>query len=272
MTEAVKFSASGVIDHHSPVPLYYQLTTYIEQKVKSREWLPGQLFPSEQELCDLVNVSRTVVRKAMDELERKGLIIKRNGKRTSVAVPKYEGTLMQSLQGFHQDAIARGQHPETKVLELKSVTADEEVSRALRISPGERVTMLNRLRLLDGVPEVLVVTYLPEKTCPNLINEEFSNRSLYELLESKYNIRIASGLRTIEAIPLDRKDARLLDAKPGSPALLLKSIGLTEDGTPLEYFVARHRGDRSRFTVRLVREKESPRATHSPTALRTEEF
>jgi len=73
------------------------------------------------------------------------------------------------------------------------------------------------------------------------------------LLDSVHGLRIARGFRTIEAIALDRAEARLLGVKAGSPALLLTSIGLLEDGTPLEYFVARHRGDRARFEVRLVR-------------------
>jgi len=253
MADVIEFASAGVVDHRSPVPLYYQLATYIEQRIQSHEWKAGQLFPSEQELCGRVNVSRTVVRQAMAGLERKGLISKRNGKRTSVAVPRYEGALMQSLEGFYQEAVARGQRPDTKVLELRSVPAPNDVAQALGIAEGEPVIKLNRLRSLDGVPEVLVVTYLPERRCPDLLREELSNQSLYELLDRKYGLRLEKGLRTIGAIALDRADARLLGTKPGSPALLLKSIGFTEDGTPLEYFVAKHRGDRSTFTVQLVR-------------------
>jgi GntR family transcriptional regulator len=252
--EIVEFDRAGVVDHRSPVPLSFQLTTYIEQRIKAQDWRPGQVFPSEEEVFNRTGVSRTVVRQAMAELERKGLVIKRNGKRTSVAAPRYDGALMQSLRGFHQDAIARGQKPTTKVLELASVPAPEEVAQALSIRPGERVVRLNRLRMLDGEPEVPVVTHIPEKLCPGLLYEDFSNQSLYELLERKYNLRIERGVRTIEAVALDRGEARLLGVKAGSPALLLKSVGVQADGVPLEYFIARHRGDRSRFTVQLVRE------------------
>lgn len=251
-TDIIQFERSGVVDHHSPIPLYFQLTTYIEQRIKSHDWRPGQVFPSEEEVCNLTGVSRTVVRQAMAELERKGLVIKRNGKRTSVAAPRYDGALMQSLRGFHQDAVERGQIPGTKVLELAAVPASEEVAQALSIRIGEPVVRLNRLRTLDGEPEVLVVTHLPQKLCPGLLEEDLSNQSLYELLERKYSLRIVRGVRTIEAIALDRNEARLLGVKAGSPALLLKSVGIQADGVPLEYFIARHRGDRSRFTVQLV--------------------
>src|ERR1035438_10222894 len=113
--------------------------------------------------------------------------------------------------------------------------------------------MLDRLRSLGGDPEALVGTYLPEQTCPHRVQEDCSNQSLYEALSRKYGLAIAQGFGTIEAIALDRADAKLLGLRAGSPALLLKSIGLLESGTPLEYFIAKHRGDRSKFEVRLVR-------------------
>jgi GntR family transcriptional regulator len=105
---------------------------------------------------------------------------------------------------------------------------------------------------------VLVVTYLPERKCPGLVHEDFTNQSLYELLARKYGLVISQGFRTIEAIALDRADAKLLRVRTGSPAVLLKSIGLVEEGTPLEYFISKHRGDRSQFQVRLVRSSQIP--------------
>ena len=258
MHDCVTIQRAGVIQHDSPVPYYFQLSTYIEARIKSKEWQPGQLLPSEQEFCDVLGISRTVVRQAMADLDRKGLITKQNGKRSTVAHPKYEGGLMQTLRGFYEDAVAKGQKPSTQVLKFKVIGADAEVAQALKLAEGEPVIMLDRLRSLDGDPEVLVVTYLPEKMCPELVHEDFSNQSLYEALSRKYGLTITQGFRTIEAIALDRADAKLLGLRAGSPALLLKSIGLLESGTPLEYFIAKHRGDRSKFEVRLVRSPSAP--------------
>ncbi len=258
MDESIAIERVGVIQHESPVPYYFQLSTYIEARIKSKEWNPGQLLPSEQEFCDALGISRTVVRQAMANLGHNGLILKQNGKRSTVAHPKYEGGLMQTLTGFHEDAVAKGQAVSTKVLKFKVVGADAEVAQALKLAEGEPVIMLDRLRSLDGDPEVLVITYLPEKMCPDLVHEDLSNQSLYEVLSRKYGLTIVQGRRTVEAIALERNDARLLGVRAGGPALLLKSIGLLESGTPLEYFIARHRGDRSKFQVRLVRSPASP--------------
>jgi GntR family transcriptional regulator len=250
----VHLEGEHIIDRNSPVPYYFQLSTFAERQIESRRWQAGELLPSEQELCERLGISRTVVRQAIADLGTKGLIVKQNGKRTMIAFPKYEGGLMQNLRGFYEDARGKGQTPSTKVLEFKITPATGEVSAALRIKEGEPVIMLDRLRSLDGEPEVLVVTFIPERLCPALVREDLSNQSLYELLARKFGLRIARGIRTIEAVSLNRRDASLLDVKQGSPALLLKSIGLIEDGTPLEYFIAKHRGDRAKFNVQLVGE------------------
>ena len=252
--EPAIFQGADIVKHDSPIPYYFQLASYIEQEIKAKRLLPGQLMPSEQEICERLGISRTVVRQAMAALERKGLVTKQSGKRSAISHPTYNGSLMQNLRGFYEDAVSKGQKPSTRVLELKVVPAEAEVAEALNLKEGDPVFLLNRLRFLDGEPEVLVVTYIPEGTCPNLVNEDFTSQSLYELLARKYGLVITKGYRTVEAIALGRADAKLLGLRSKSPALLLKSVGLLDDGTPLEYFVAKHRGDRSRFRIDLVRD------------------
>jgi GntR family transcriptional regulator len=251
------FDQANIVKHDSPVPYYFQLSSYIEQQIKAKRLLAGQLLPSEQEICEKLGVSRTVVRQALADLERDGFINKQNGKRSAISYPKYDGSLMQNLRGFYDDAVLKGQKLTTRILELKVVPAEGELAGILKLNEGETVIMLTRLRFLDGAPEVLVVTYIPEAKCPNLFREDLTDKSLYGLLALKYGLVISKGHRTVEAIALDRADAKLLEVRPKSPALLLKSVGLLADGVPLEYFVAKHRGDRSKFHIDLVRDTKS---------------
>jgi GntR family transcriptional regulator len=249
---------SAVIQRGSPIPFYFQLATYLEEKISSKQWAPGQILPSEEEFCRKLGVSRTVVRQAMASLESKNLLVKHDGKRSTVAFPKFEVGLMQSLCGFHEDAVASGQRPAAKVLGLAVKGAHAEVAEALGLPEGEPVIVLNRLRYLDGETEGVEVTYLPEALCPGLVDEDFSQHSLYELLERKCHLEMASGYRTIEAITAEHSYAELLGVRTGSPLLLLKGVGFLADGRRFEYFVARHRGDRSKFRVRVVRETRAP--------------
>jgi GntR family transcriptional regulator len=245
---------TDVIDFKSVIPYYYQLQEHLMSKIRSGDWKPGQKLPSEHELCTHFEVSRTVVRQALNGLASEDLIITHKGKGSFVAAPKIAWKMMQSLSGFYDDAVASEKSISTQVLDLKVIPAEDEVAQFLHLAEGTPVIMLKRLRYLDGEPVVLTVTHIPERLCPELVNEDFTDQSLYRILASKYGFVLSEGIRTIESINAPQSLARLLGVDTGAALILLKSVGSLRDGTPLEYFIAWHRGDRSRFQVRLINE------------------
>ena len=60
-------------------------------------------------------------------------------------------------------------------------------------------------------------------------------------------------MRFLEAVAATQAEAELLGVKVGAPMILLDSVSYLPDGTPLEYYHALHRGDRSRFETELIR-------------------
>jgi GntR family transcriptional regulator len=234
------------------IPYYYQVQKYIEEKINSHKWNHGQKLPSEQELCTFFKVSRTVIRQALHELATAGYIITHKGKGSFVTIPKLAWGLMENLSGFYEDAIAKGQTVQTKVLELKVIPASGEIAQMLHLNEQENVIKLHRLRFLDGEPVLVVTTYIPEKLCPDLIKEDFSDKSLYRVLRDKYQLVTTEGIRTIESINASHDLAEMLRIKTGAAVSLLKSVGFMANGIPLEYYYAWHRGDRSRFIVKLT--------------------
>lgn len=56
------------------IPLYLKIANYIETKILKGEYLPGDKIPSENLLAEQFNTTRTTVRKALSELEKKGII------------------------------------------------------------------------------------------------------------------------------------------------------------------------------------------------------
>ncbi|MGI5216080.1 GntR family transcriptional regulator, partial [Plantactinospora sp. CA-290183] len=100
---------------------------------------------------------------------------------------------------------------------------------------------------------VWTVTHLPAALAPGLVHEDLTDRSLYEVLESAYGVRLVRGIRSVEAAVASTTQARLLGVRRGDPVLVLRSVSLGESGRPVESFLALHRGDRSRFQVELTR-------------------
>jgi GntR family transcriptional regulator len=252
----VSLDESGIIDLDSAVPYYYQLQRYIEHRIKSEAWRPGQKLPTEKQLCDRLGVSRTVVRQALNAIASQDLITTYKGRGSFVADIKHSWHLMQTMGGFYDDAAMRGEVVHTRVLELGVIPASGAVAESLALREDEPVIRLRRLRFIRDEPVMLGVTHVPEHFCPSLTQIDFSDKSFYRTLESEYGLVIATGIRTIEAINAPPEMAALLQIEPGAALSVITSIGYLKDGTPFEYFTSWHRGDRSRFEVRLV----NPRA------------
>jgi GntR family transcriptional regulator len=204
-------------------------------------------------LCNQYGISRTVVRQALKELAVDGVIIRRKGKGTFVAEPKISEGLVQKLTGFYQDMLERGLTPVTKVLRQAVIPVTEKIAYHLKMEPGRNVIVIQRLRFINNEPIQLVTTYIPEHFCPQLIKEDLTERSLYDYMEKQCGLVLVRAQRFIESVTANDTEAKLLDLEPGAPLLMLDSISYLEDGTPVEYYHALHRGDRSRFEVELIK-------------------
>jgi GntR family transcriptional regulator len=244
------------IDFESHIPYYIQLMDLLKDQVQRKVWQPGDQIPGEQDLCEMYGISRTVVRQALRELELEGIIRRRKGKGTFIAEMKISEGLIQKLTGFYQDMVERGFKPVTSVLHQNMVPASEKVAGYLAIQPGETVIDIERLRFIEDEPIQIVTTYIPYDICPSLATVDLTNRSLYEYLEKECGIFLAKGRRFIEAVLATESEAILLGVERGAPLLMLDSVSYAEDGRPIEYYHALHRGDRSRFEVELLRVHE----------------
>ena len=241
------------IDRSSYVPLYIQVMDALQDYIEDGTAKAGEKLPGEPELCRQFDVSRTVIRQALRELEHEGLIVRRKGKGTFVAEPKIRENLFQELTGFYQDMEAKGHPPFSRVLKQEVIPAPRRVASLLKLKEHTPLVQIDRLRYVQDEPIVLVSSYLPHARCPGLVEADLSERSLYALLAEEYGIQIVRGRRVLEAVPANEVEAELLQVKKGAPLILLDSVGYLADGTPIEYFHALHRGDRSRFEVELIR-------------------
>lgn len=251
----MSYSASP-IERDSLIPYYIQVKEALREGIERGDWKPGGQLPGEAELCRMFDVSRTVIRQALQEMKYEGLIVRVKGKGTFIAEPKLVESLVQKLTGFYQDMVERGHNPVTNVLKQRLTPAKSKIAAHLRIPPQTPVIEIERLRFVQEEPIVLVTTYLPYALCPEVLQADLSNQSLYALLEQQCGLTIARGRRTLEAVLANEYEARLLQVRKGAPLILLDSVSYLSDGTPIEYYHALHRGDRSRFEVELVRIRE----------------
>jgi len=239
-----------VLDKDSPIPLYYQIRTIIEEQIDSGRWKPGMQVPSERELCEQFQVSRITVRQALSALVQQGQLRRQQGLGTFVASPRIEQRLNR-LTGFTHDIRARGQQPGAQILQKEIVPAAYPVARALEMEVGGPVVLLKRLRLSDEEPVAIETAHLPEALCPGIVEQIAQDGSLYDVLTSKFDIIPTRAEQQVEAVLCPAAEAKVLGVKKGAPMLHMFRVTYGRDDRPFEYTESFYRGDRYVFRVEL---------------------
>lgn len=241
---------TGGIDRHSAAPMYDQLRRLIIEHIEQDGLQPGDPLPGEHRLCEQYGVSRTVVRQALAQLEHEGLVERVKGKGTFVARPRTSESLVHTLVGLYEETERRGGHVRSDILRHETVPADADVAAALELDEGDLVVVLTRLRYVDGDAWSLSTTWMPEAVGAVTLGADLRDTSLYRLL-AEHGIAATHGARSAEATVATHEQAGLLGVSAGSALLRLRSVSRDASGRPIEFFVAYHRGDRSRFEFQL---------------------
>ena len=242
------------IDKSSPVPMYFQIKQEIIKLIKNKTYCTGDQLPTELEFCEALDISRPTIRQAFQELISEGYITRQKAKGTFVSKPKVDGFFFKRLQSYNEEMKSLGLTPSTIVLNAEKEIAKEIVSE--KLNTKEEVFHLERLRFADKDPMVYVHTYIPMKYYSDIDNHNFADdhTSLYDLMKNKYNHPISYVDRTIEAKNATVEIANLLDIKKGTAIYTVTTIAYDENDTPIEYSEAYYRGDRNKFSIRLVQQ------------------
>lgn len=239
-----------MLDPESPLSLYHQLTRVLIARIRSGEWKVDERMPTERDLCELFGVSRITVRQALEELEREGWIVRRQGKGTFPRTPPIVQRL-QSFYSFSEEIRKLGMSPGAELLEFTRCTGPEDARVALRIEPSDELFRIRRLRLADGEPFALETSYVPVSVCPSLSGSMISQSGLYRSIQAVCGIEVAEAEETFEAKTVDRSDADVLHMRHGDAALRLVRTAGTATGRPVEYCISVIRGDRYKYRVTL---------------------
>ena len=243
------FLENKELDKHVPIPLYFQLKELIVEEIKSGLYPVDSLIPTEKELSEQFDISRTTVRQAITELVQEGWLYRVKSKGTFIARQKIKQDFLQRLETFREQMKRIGLEPSTEVLDFKVAKASYEVAENLRIEEGEQVIYLFRRRFGDGEPVVTVETYLPYDKCAFIKDQDFEKVSLYDVLSAREETRIFSAKRLVEAVEANNSDVQYLHVRKGSPIQLVHTVSVNKADVALEYSIARYRGDASSFQL-----------------------
>lgn len=231
------------INRQSKLPLYQQLYEVLRGNITRGEWKPGDQIPAEGELIEQYGVSRITVRQVLDMLVQEGLIYRQRGRGSFVAHPTVEQVL-QRLISFTDDMRQRGFTPSTRIVSAGLLPAPVDIAEHLRIQPGVELARIERLRLADGEPMSIEESYLVHHFVPGILETDFANNPLRELIERHYNIRWERAHQIIRAVNAPPLLARTLSVRAHAALLYIERVSFSQQGAPVEFLRVYHRGDR----------------------------
>lgn len=242
----------ALLDRSSGSPLWTQFRDVLRNRILQGELAVGEKLPTEAEFGEQFGISRIVVREALGDLVRSGLIYKIRGQGAFVSARERDEDFVSTVLGFSDEMERKGLTVRTQILaqELRAAVGAE--AEALGLAPGGQVVALRRLRSVNGELRLLVETSIPADIAPGLHKMRLENRSLYDVLRRQYGLRIVRAERWIDAVLPDAETRALLEMDAAEPLLRIESIAYGPNGRALEHYRALHRCQTSRLHVKTT--------------------
>lgn len=232
-----------------PQPLYLQVEATLKEMIEGVVYSPGDQIPSERELSEQLGVSRMTVRRAVENLIRRGLLERRSTNGTFVRQPQVLRRVGKDFaMGLTQLLIQEGVTPGSRLISFQEIRAPLKIAEKLGLRLGSPVFMLRRVRSANDSPFCVETSYLPAEFLPGLSAEDFANNaSLYDLLRRRYNVTMVKNDETLKLSFATPEEAGLLDLKTGAPVLLLRCVVMDQDDRQMEYLVSVNHPERVVF-------------------------
>jgi DNA-binding GntR family transcriptional regulator len=235
------------VDRTSPVPLYFQVASRLQELIENGEIGVGARIENEVDLAERLGVSRPTTRRAIQYLVERGMLVRKRGVGTQVVHPKVRRPV--ELSSLYDDLVNADRRPRTDVLDLRVIPASEEIADALELAAGSDVTWIERLRYAGGEPLALMHNAIPVGLLP-LTEQDLAEHGLYELLRrAGYVPRIAT--QVIGARSATPAEATILQEKRGASLLTMTRTAWDAGGRALEYGSHVYRASRYSFELNL---------------------
>ena len=245
----------------APVPLYQQLSDLLREEIRRGRYGPLDRLPSEHELVREYAISRITARQALVELERAGLVFRRQGRGSFVARPAVVQPLSR-LTGLAEAMAGQGLSSVSRVLRAGSARAGSAVAARLGVDVGAPVFEVRRIRMVDAVAVSFDVSWFPVELGRRLAQEDLEGRDVFWLIENACGIALGAADCEIGAVAAEDEIAFELGVPPGSPLVFIDRLTYDAADRPIDYEHLHVRADRFRYGLRLERR---PRATETDT-------
>lgn len=239
-------------------PLYRQVARKLAADIEGGKLEVGTRLPTELELSRELKVSRHTVREALRHLRSAGTISSRQGSGSVVADAGQPQRYVHAVSDL-SELLQYAAETRLKMERSEFVTVDAKLATRLGCSPGREWLLLEGLRYLadDNVPIGWSEVYVHAAfgRIRNLVGKRPG--PIYSWIEAEYGERVSEVRQTLRATAIPKHLADALQAEPGSPALELERVYISDRDKPIEIAFSIHPAERFSYSVTLRRQAEA---------------
>ena len=207
---------------------YAAIYTALRKRIFNGDLSPGDLLPSESQLCAEYNVSRETVRRGLKELDSEGLIYSRPKVGYFVSAPNHEDVMLHLSD--------TPEHMSTQYCDIHGILPDETLQEILRIPGDRKVIELSQLtRDAAGAPQMYHIKYVPYERAYPSVESEMRYAVLPEITFSKVASYEYYTEVSVSAVPASGRVAEMLECPEGEALLFTEQVFIRQDGTHIGY-------------------------------------
>jgi len=198
-------------------PKYRRIYDALKKDILSGNYAVGDILPSENTLCAEYSVTRTTVRKALDELEGEGYVYRHHGK-GSIVKDRRKSLGLLSVKGFSETV---GSGASSRLVYQQELTWE---MTSFGFEPTEKelhskCILFCRQRFVEGAPVMVEVSAIAKEIVPGFDAGKFTDGSFFKTLSSNYLLEITGSEQIIRASMPEGSIASLLEVGEDTPIL-----------------------------------------------------
>ncbi len=221
------------------VSLWRQITRALEDEIASGALAPGERLATEAQMAQRFAVNRHTVRRALEELQRSGLVRVEQGRGSFVAEDVLDYAVSPRTR-FSEWIRRHNKEPSGRVLELREIAADQTIATGLGLRAGARVVMLERLCLADDRPIGISQHFFPSARFPGLLDTLRAGIGISDSLAMAGLADYRRQVTRVSARLPTASEATLLRMPRNRPLLTTENINVDAADVVVEYGTSRY--------------------------------
>ncbi|PSS52872.1 hypothetical protein C6560_00135 [Enterobacter sp. FS01] len=219
----------------SEIPLYLQVSEWIRENIYKGELSKGDRVPSENQIMEILHVSRGTVKKGVTMLVNEGLLVQVQGKGTFVKKENISYSLGEGLLSFAESLESQHLAFTTEVIDSYIEKASKGVAEKLQIEPGTPIFYLKRIRSVDGERVMLIENRINFALCPGITEVDFNKHNLFQTVESMTGNKIEYSESRYAAKIVGSERGHYLEVNEEAPVLHLEQLVFLDNHLPFDF-------------------------------------